>query len=746
MACLLVFAFDFCSIELKRENRTSSFCVQEVMSSQVWVSSQKLNSFLSGPLDDAWKVWWKSMNVYDVLSVLCLILPPLLASFYILFFGKNKKGRHIGTGSEGLYAVRARSASDTSDGGTIRTPTHFLQYDLDSFGADIFIQSPDDPNFYSPKLSRLPEGAASKGARGGPPPAPAVSTAANSANNGEELVMYQNGPSRISNTNNALATYPRGGTGSNQHSPSAAAGGGRDSNLNVATRSLREHVAKNHIVQSHHQYSSPGAQTTISDLTASPDVFPPSLAFPPIADSPPNRPEQTQQPQQPQESQLQLQLQPYSRPQSQQQPHSHDQQLQRPSSEQGVVLYNGGRPDQNGEYGYGGTLVAQGERSIALVSQGPQGMVSNASKLSSSASASLGRAVQEKLAFKQFVNNFYRTLGGNGIRVQLLRHGKLIYRFLKLDRDKECLFWNTGESWFNRMRGKRREWPVKNIKSVTKGMRIYVESFQGRSFTLEVEPSELVHDIKLKIAACDNIELYQIDVLYNGKVLAYDKSLVSYGIENGASIVYGQRGNSNSSTMLQNVDKMVRNQLVKTGPFGFELVLKDSKSSRLKAYLMYVERESERDFFVKNFQYMMDHLELASTVMRSLNPVTSRNHMADNSPGMMMPDDISTSGDTDYGPVQDDLSHIRPEDTNDMDNESIATYNTSASSSLLHGEPHIQGMGFHSSHSNTAANTAANGGVPLAVSRGGGPIGVAKKKSLSSSTFGYMMRGMGLRK
>ena len=313
--------------------------------------------------------------------------------------------------------------------------------------------------------------------------------------------------------------------------------------------------------------------------------------------------------------------------------------------------------------------------------------------------------VRGKLALKQFVHSFYRTIGGNGIRVQLLRKGKLIYRFLKLDRDKECLYWNTGTRWPRLLGGKRREWPVKNIKSVAKGMRVYIESLNSKVFMIEAEPSELVNHVKMRVADKEALNANDIELAFESKILLPDRSLVSYGIENGATVFVVKVTNTSKKSLLQNVDRMVKNQLLKTGPFGFELVLQNPDAHhKLKVYMLYVERESERDFFVRNFNYLIQNLELASTVMRSLNPVAAASSSnISNSVGGAA---IGVSGGGDVGNemwMEDPVSQSarRSNDTIVPDDVSIAesdnSYSTLASADMRH-------LGYN--HSNKNAKTA----------------------------------------
>ena len=232
---------------------------------------------------------------------------------------------------------------------------------------------------------------------------------------------------------------------------------------------------------------------------------------------------------------------------------------------------------------------------------------------------------KSKLALKHFVNHFYKTIGGNGIRVQLLRKGKLIYRFLRLDREKECLYWANDTSWSQLLR-KRREWPVRNIKRVVKGMRVYIESQASKVYALEVEPMEPVRNIASRISVRESILVQDVHIFHEGRALAFDRTLFSYGIETGATLMLQLTPKGRASgSLLQNLDRMVKSQLVKTGPFGFELALECPSSNKVKVYVLYVEREIERDFFVRNFNYLINNLELATTVFRSLNPVTSYN-------------------------------------------------------------------------------------------------------------------------
>lgn len=319
--------------------------------------------------------------------------------------------------------------------------------------------------------------------------------------------------------------------------------------------------------------------------------------------------------------------------------------------------------------------------------------------------------VRGKLALKQFVHSFYRTIGGNGIRVQLLRKGKLVYRFLKLDRDKECLYWNTGSRWPKFLRGARREWPVKNIKTVAKGMRIYIETFNSKVFTLEAEPSELAHHIKVRVADKEGLNINDVALVFEGKVLASDRSLVSFGIENGATVYLTKVAENSKRTLLQNVDRMVKNQLVKTGPFGFELVLQSpDKHHKLKVYMLYVERESERDFFVRNFNYLIQNLELASTVMRSLNPVAngSSGNLSNTFSGAT---GVSGGGDVDNelwlaggsgrpAAMSSTFGPMTPDDVSIA--ESDNSYSTMASADMRH-------LSYHRSNSNARSATSSNG-------------------------------------
>jgi len=352
--------------------------------------------------------------------------------------------------------------------------------------------------------------------------------------------------------------------------------------------------------------------------------------------------------------------------------------------------------------------------------------------------------VRGKLQLKQFVNSFYRTIGGNGIRVQLLRKGKLVHRFLKLDRDKECLYWNTGSRWPSFLRRSKHEWPVKNIKSVARGMRVYIETYMSKVFTLEVEPSELAHLVKIRVAEKEGLDANDVEIMFDGRVLLSDRSLVSYGIENGATLHLTKVAQNSKRTLLQNVDRMVKNQLVKTGPFGFELVLQDPEARhKLKVYMLYVERESERDFFVRNFDYLIQNLELASTVMRSLNPTANGSSGSlSTSFGASGATGVSGGGDVDaelgvdvrrrdsssstFGLIPDDFSIAESENSYstvssaDMKRLGYSHHHTKHSSSSASNKPGPLGAGDGSDNALADLGVGmARGGVPLRGSMSG---------------------------
>jgi hypothetical protein len=591
-----------------------------------------------------------SLTIFDVIAIFFLAGPSIIAGILIYWRPSRSRVQELKSGSEGIWERRARSGSGSSaaiavssvkdvieSGSKSGTPSNQMQRDLDSFNTDIYFQSPDDPNFYESHGAKKKQQQQSSNIFGS-----FVSKPTSKQSYVDTSVVNTNSPNRNDNNNNNNSSSRINGT------------------------LLSRHVANNQIVQPHHPYNNKpmggSPQTIISDLTGSPQTN----AMLPL----------TYYHQQHQQNENNLVS---GNSQHETQPVADllkdllvNQSIRSKSSITGLGLSSGAvggdssysvipnilLPDRSGSVAGAGTDTLKG----AAKGGGSVGKSVSVSISGQSVASNIDKSLKNKITFKQFVNNFYRTLGTHGIRVQLLRRGKLVYRFLKLDRDHECLFWHTGEKWYKGFVGGRREWPVKNIVSVNVGMRLYLESTQGRVFTLEVEPSELIVNIKKKVSMKDTIDDYlELVLTHKGKILPYDKTLVQLGIEHGSTLIYSKKkkmlnsndsissfsriggggfnnSDSNSSlnfthqyqhpqgTLLQSVDRLVKNHLVNTGPYGFELILKSSnikKVDKVKQYMLYVERESERDFFVKNFQFMIDNFELTNTVMRSVAPATN---------------------------------------------------------------------------------------------------------------------------
>jgi hypothetical protein len=68
-------------------------------------------------------------------------------------------------------------------------------------------------------------------------------------------------------------------------------------------------------------------------------------------------------------------------------------------------------------------------------------------------------------------------------------------------------------------------------------MQIFVKTLKGKSFTLDVENSDSIHDVKLKIQKIENFPPVQQNIIYNGKILEDQITLQDYDIKNGSPLV-----------------------------------------------------------------------------------------------------------------------------------------------------------------------------------------------------------------
>ncbi|KAI3845858.1 hypothetical protein MKW92_036087 [Papaver armeniacum] len=86
----------------------------------------------------------------------------------------------------------------------------------------------------------------------------------------------------------------------------------------------------------------------------------------------------------------------------------------------------------------------------------------------------------------------------------------------------------------NKRSVKDRDDPVS--AGITGGMRIFIESLCGLRKTLDVERTETVGSIKERIRKTEGTAAKDQKLVYEGKNLAYDRTLADYGIAEGSTI------------------------------------------------------------------------------------------------------------------------------------------------------------------------------------------------------------------
>ncbi len=67
-------------------------------------------------------------------------------------------------------------------------------------------------------------------------------------------------------------------------------------------------------------------------------------------------------------------------------------------------------------------------------------------------------------------------------------------------------------------------------------MDIHIKTLKGHIYTLQMEPSQTIDDLKTKFSKSQGIPPDQQRLIYNSKVLENDQTLDSYEISNGCTI------------------------------------------------------------------------------------------------------------------------------------------------------------------------------------------------------------------
>jgi ubiquitin C len=67
-------------------------------------------------------------------------------------------------------------------------------------------------------------------------------------------------------------------------------------------------------------------------------------------------------------------------------------------------------------------------------------------------------------------------------------------------------------------------------------MQIFVKTLTGKSIALDVEPTDTIESLKVKIDAREGMEPESQRLLYAGKPLEDDKTLAFYNLQRGSTI------------------------------------------------------------------------------------------------------------------------------------------------------------------------------------------------------------------
>ena len=78
--------------------------------------------------------------------------------------------------------------------------------------------------------------------------------------------------------------------------------------------------------------------------------------------------------------------------------------------------------------------------------------------------------------------------------------------------------------------------PIAELTRLRGGMNLYVKTLSGKSIAIEVEQDETIEDIKNKIKQKEGISVEQQRIVFGGRQLDNQKSLLDYDINEDATL------------------------------------------------------------------------------------------------------------------------------------------------------------------------------------------------------------------